>query len=234
MRVALARMLIDARRGDRRACPRFYRRGRYDELNSAIVDSSRVSAERVRSSATRLVYAREDECAIVRGARDATFPREFVHRRNSPSFATTAPSRYVTRFVTFLLRRAHPRRRPPRTFPHPIKSIVLTSKAAEMAGTITVKNSPAMRARARSLRGRRHRQDPLHIWRRESRRARCAIYLRLSMYVCLGRYRATIISAHGRERIRAYSPRRPTALIRAARRDGGTRVLRAELFIAVN
>lgn len=41
----------------------------------------------------------------------------------------------------------------------------------------------------------------LCIYGDESRRARCAIYLRLSMYVCLARYRATIISAHGRERM---------------------------------
>lgn len=147
----------------------------------------------------------DSPCASAEQARSADeFTKEFrtminrsveQSRRVSPRHRLLR--RYVTRFVTCLLRGRIPRPREP-LFPHPIKSIVLTSKAAGVAEAITVKNSPRC-ARDRCVG--ESIDKTLCIYGYESRRARCAIYLRLSMYVCLARYRAAIISAHGRERM---------------------------------
>lgn len=114
------------------------------------------------------------------------------------------PYHYVTRFVTFLLRGhiPRPRVRIPLSTSNKIHRQVLASKVAGVAKAITVKNSPRC---AHGCCVGESIDKTLCIYgdvnRRKRRKgARCAIYLRLSMYVCLARYRATIISAHGRER----------------------------------
>lgn len=128
---------------------------------------------------------------------------------DAPSFA---PHRYyVTRFVTYLLRGRIPR---------PLWTPLSTSNKihrphveGRWGGRSDHHEEFALRCAHDRCVG-ESIDKTLCIYGYESRRARCAIYLRLSMYVCLARYRATIISAHGRER--TYLALRPTdTLIRA-------------------
>lgn len=102
---------------------------------------------------------RDDKSRVASNNRQVS-PSSLAHRRRSIVCSAPLMLRNAIRNVPFT--RPHTTTPEPPLFPHPIKSIVLTSKAAGVAEAIHHEEFAAMRAR--SLRGRKHRQDPLHIW----------------------------------------------------------------------
>jgi len=160
-----------------------------------------LSATRRRRVHKRMPHARDDKS-------DDSRPTSRVALGRPPPPDSAALRNPAIRNVPFTWPRI-PRPLEP-LFPHPIKSIVLTSKAAGVADH----REEFATMRARSLRGRVHRQDPLCIYgdgesEGTMRHLFTAVYVRMSRAPIISARRATariFNSAWGGEGIGDYSP----------------------------